>query len=47
MTDPVPAFHYVVVSPFLAYAKGDRITDAAAIAALSPEHLAHVVRVAA
>lgn len=42
-----PAFHYVVLSPFLSYAKGDVITDAAAIATIEKQHWPHVVRVTA
>ncbi len=42
-----PAFFYVVVSPFLAYAKGDVIRDEAAIEAVEKDFLPHVVRVAA
>ena len=42
-----PAFFYVVVSPFLAYAKGDVIRDTAAIAVVEKDFLPHVVRVAA
>jgi hypothetical protein len=46
-TDARPAFRYVVISPFLSYAKGDVITDAAAISAVEKDFLPHVVRVAA
>jgi hypothetical protein len=42
-----PAFHYVVLSPFLSYAKGDVITDAAAMAKVEKQYWPHVVRVAA
>jgi hypothetical protein len=41
------AFHYVVLSPFLSYAKGDVITDSAAIAAVEKQYWPHVVRVTA
>ncbi|MCW3477656.1 hypothetical protein [Limobrevibacterium gyesilva] len=40
-------FHLVVVRPFGAYAKGDIVTDAAAVAAiLGSENARDVVRVA-
>lgn len=41
-----PAFHYVVISPFLSWRKGDVITDAASIATVEQHYLPHVVRVA-
>ncbi len=43
----IAAFFYVVVSPFLSYAKGDVIRDEAEIEAVRDDHLPHVVRVAA
>ena len=42
-----PAFHYVVISPFLSYSRGDKITDPAAVAVVEKDYLPHVVRVAA
>ncbi len=42
-----PAYHYVVISPFLVYAKGEIVTDTAAIATIEKDYLPHVVRVAA
>lgn len=42
-----PAFRYVVISPFLAYAKGDVIGDEAAIAVVEKDYLPHVVRIRA
>jgi hypothetical protein len=42
-----PAFHYVVLSPFLSYAKGDVITEPAAIAEVEKQYGPHVVRVTA
>lgn len=44
---PMPAFHYVVVSPFLDFVKGERITDAATIATVEEHYADRVVRVAA
>jgi hypothetical protein len=48
-TSPPPAvpFHYVVISPFLGYARGDVITEAGAIALVEKDHLPHVVRIRA
>ncbi len=43
----VPAFCYVVVSPFLIYEKGDVIGDAAMIAVVERSYLPHVVRIRA
>lgn len=42
-----PAFRYIVLSPFLSYAKGDVIENAAAIAVVEARFLPHVVRVRA
>lgn len=42
-----PAFCYVVLSPFLSYAKGDVIASAEAIAIVEERFLPHVVRVLA
>lgn len=44
---PQPAFHYVALSPFLDFVKGDVITDAADIAKVEAEFLPLVVRIAA
>ena len=43
----VPAFCYVVISPFLTYGKGDVIGDAAMIAVVEKSYLPHVVRIRA
>lgn len=40
----MPAFRYIVVSPFLSYTKGDVIDDDATIATVEARYLPHVVR---